>query len=932
MTPLRPSRFALRSSLLVGIISVVAAATIWYSMWTGVRVAEFYAPLIDAAMKVKLEATLAHLWFEEIISGDRHEDVAVVWQDLDQATWYAHAMLEGGRSSKGFIQPVKGPALRSDIGEVVERIAQLRAIAKTRLAAGGKAGIGSNIDQHFDAVFKDFLEATDGIEADLQLEMAASLKRFRLVQGGLIGSCFGLALLAGVILRRRELDRQEQSQSLLESEERYRIIADETPVMLCRFLPDGEITFANRANCDFFGKTSEELVGRSILSLIPEEDHEIVMAEIRSLTPDSPTRSHEHRVTGPGGEIAWNRWTNRALFDGDGRVRSCVSFGEDVTERKKAEEALQVSNRALAVLSECNQAVVRATEEGDLLQSICRILVEKGGYRLAWVGFAERSEGKSVRPTAQVGFEAGYLDTLDISWADTERGRGPTGTAVRTGRPVAARHIHTDPEFAPWREAALERGYSSSIALPLIAGERVFGALNVYSHEPDAFDKEEERLLLELAEDVANGVMNLRAKEEHRRAEEELRESEEKFRTLTVSSPVGMFLDDAQGNAIFINEKCAELVGMPAEEVYLDWAKAIHPDDRERVTTQWAKSVKNSEDFHLEFRWAHADGRVVWTVGDIVPVKGGDGEVTVFIGTLTDITERKRMEEKIRELNEALEARVAERTSELEQRVGEVERLNRGMLNLADDLQVANADLEVTARQLENANKELEAFAYSVSHDLRAPLRHIAGFVDILGENSADTLDETGQRHLRLIAESAGRMGTLIDDLLEFSRAGRMELHVGPLDLGRLTGEVMQEVQVRTEDREIVWEVGALPEVMADRATIRQVLANLLENAVKYTRPREPARIEIGTTPDDGEEVVVFVRDNGVGFDPQYTHKLFGVFQRLHRADEFEGSGIGLANVRRIISRHGGHTWAEGEVGEGATFFFSLPRKEEGTK
>lgn len=240
--------------------------------------------------------------------------------------------------------------------------------------------------------------------------------------------------------------------------------------------------------------------------------------------------------------------------------------------------------------------------------------------------------------------------------------------------------------------------------------------------------------------------------------------------------------------------------------------------------------------------------------------------------------------------------------------------------------------VQAVNEQLRNANGELEAFSYSVSHDLRAPLRHVDGFVDLLKKQSAEKLDDRGRRYLDIIADSARRMGALIDDLLIFSRMSRTDLRHAKVASESLVHEVWDAQQEEIRGRHVVWKMDSLPQIEADSAMLRQVWANLIGNAVKYSRTRDPAEIQVGCTDSDNGEFVFFVRDNGVGFDMQYVDKLFGVFQRLHRSDEFEGTGIGLANVRRIISRHGGRTWAEGKVDGGATVFFSLPKTPTETK
>jgi len=269
---------------------------------------------------------------------------------------------------------------------------------------------------------------------------------------------------------------------------------------------------------------------------------------------------------------------------------------------------------------------------------------------------------------------------------------------------------------------------------------------------------------------------------------------------------------------------------------------------------------------------------------------------------------RRRIEDNLRHARDRLQIELEQR----EQREAEIRKLNQ--------------ELTLRAAELATANKELESFAYSVSHDLRAPLRHLVGYSELLKKHASNSLDDKSQRYMQTILESGKRMGNLIDDLLAFSRIGRAETRTTAVDLQQLVREVVSEIGAQTKQQEISWKVGALPVCYGDRPLLRLVLVNLLSNAVKFSGTRRPAKIEIGSVDGNGGKSEIFVSDNGVGFDMQYVNKLFGVFQRLHRADEFEGTGIGLATVQRIVHRHGGNVRAEGAVDQGATFYFSLPR------
>lgn len=444
--------------------------------------------------------------------------------------------------------------------------------------------------------------------------------------------------------------------------------------------------------------------------------------------------------------------------------------GKILAERRRWEGDLKNLNRRLRMLSECNQALVRSERKGALLGQVCRSIVETGGYRMAWVGYAQPGPKKQVVPVAQAGIGRDDLKKLQITWDDSERGRGPTGTAIRTGAPCVVQDIPTAAGYLPWRQAALGCGCRSSVAIPLFVGNKTLGTLNIYSAEAEALDGEEMKLLQELADDLSFGISSLRTK-----------------------------------------------------------------------------------------------------------------------------AQQRRDEERVRRLNTDLEERVSQRTT-----------------------------------QLEAANKELGAFAYSVSHDLRAPLRAINGFSQAILEDYHEVVDRQGQDYLNRIRAAVERMAQLIDDILELSRISRGELKMESVNLSALARSVAEELRHNEPLRQATFIIKEGMTAAGDNRLLRVALENLFANAWKFTGKREQTRIEFGVD-RNREPVSFFVRDNGAGFDPTYAEKLFMAFQRLHPEEEFPGTGIGLAIVQRIIHKHGGLVSAEGEVDRGATFYFSLPETSDET-
>ena len=775
--------------------------------------------------------------------------------------------------------------------------------------------------------------------------------------------------------------RWQAEQALREGEERFRMLVEGVKDYAIFMLdPNGCVTSWNAGAEWINGYRSEEILGQPFARFYAPEDlkegrHELAL---RMAAAEGRFEEDGWRVA-KSGEKFWANVVITALRGADGQLRGFAQVTRDITERRKAEEALRVSEErwrqlvehcpvALFVVLADDRIVFANAAAAGLLGAASREQIV-GQFLPQFFAAAERPRALSrIRQLCERGPPAPALAAtmarLDGVGIDAEL----SATALRFQDQPALQLLIRDLSAHKQADAALRRSEARKAAMlesaldAIIsidheakvqewnpAAERMFG----YGRA-DALGRSLDDLIvppalretylpgladylmsgagsllgrpIELSVRRADGVEfpvelaitripgseppafttfihDLTARQQ---AEAALRQSEERFRMLVAEvKDYAIYMLDAEGRVATWNAGADHLEGYRAEEILgKNFSVFYPPEDVAGGRPKEALGRAAAEGQALDEGWrVRKDGSRFWTQGIITALRDEAGRLRGFSKVAHDMTAQKKAEAEICQLNARLEQRVLERTAELQA-----------------------------------ANQELEAFSYSVSHDLRTPVRHINAFVEMLEQSAAERLDAESRRQLDTIAGAAQQMGKLIDDLLEFSRLGRAELRKTTVNLGELVREAQQGLRREMEGRTIQWTVADLPNVRGDAALLRQVLVNLISNALKYSRARQPARIEIGCLAAEKEVVfihtkpewVFYIRDNGVGFNMEYAHKLFGVFQRLHRPAEFEGTGVGLANVRRIIQRHGGRTWAEGAVDAGATFYFSLPTENGG--
>ena len=537
--------------------------------------------------------------------------------------------------------------------------------------------------------------------------------------------------------------------------------------------------------------------------------------------------------------------------------------------RRDAEGAeLRRLNRTLRAVRDSSHALLHAAGEKELLEEVCRIVVEDCGHAMVWIGFAEQDAERTVRPVAHAGFEMGYLEALHLTWADSERGRGPTGTAIRTGRRSSSIDMGSDPRLAPWREEAGRRGFVCSIALPLLGEGGAFGALSIYSRGTEPFSEDEQSLLQELADDLAFGITTLRLRDARRRAEEALRQSEARYRSLVQLSPEAILVQRG-GQVEYLNPAALELLGASRAEELLgrQALDLFHPDFHEVIRARIGDLLAGRSVPLIEERVLRLDGTVRDVEVAASTFEDQDGRAIQVI--LRDVTQRKAAEAALRE-------------SEQRHR------------SLADALR--------------ESDQRKNDFLAVLSHELRNPLAPIRNSLYVLDRAPPD--GEQGRRAREVLRRQTDHLARLVDDLLDLTRVarGKVTLDRARLDLRGLVGRTCEDHRPGFEARGLRLSVdlpGAPVPVEADATRISQVLGNLLQNAAKFT----PAgRAAVVTLRAHAGRAVLSVRDEGIWMEPEFLGRLFEPFVQAERglARTQGGLGLGLALVKGLVELHGG--------------------------
>ncbi|APA00472.1 PAS domain S-box protein [Flavobacterium commune] len=697
-----------------------------------------------------------------------------------------------------------------------------------------------------------------------------------------------------------------------------------------------------------------------------------------------------------------------------------TTYDELLVKIKNQEQKMNKAKRLYLFVSRINQLIVRIQDRKQLFQEVCDVAIEVGKFKMAWIGLIN-PETKEVLPVSVAGDHQDYLSIVKtISLSSKQKGgTGPAGIAMRTAKYKLCNAIEDDPIMEPWREEALKKGFLSVMALPIKMFDKVIGVFVIYAAEKNYFDDEEIQLLDNATSDVSFALEFFEKEKMRKRAEEAVAQSEKRFHTLTEVSPVGIYRTDLTGATTYVNQRWTQIVGINFEQsMGSGWYLAIHPDDQVKLFNEWKKVVKNREKSLLEYRFVKPDGTIVWVIGQATPETNAENQIIGFIGTITDITERKLAEDKFLSANKKLEAIIqaipdmifeigldsiiynyhSQNTNSLlmpvEQFIGKKipdvlppnaaqtclyalkEASEKGFSNgeqytleMPDglhwyELSIApmkeeankephficisrditeqhkmNEEIQKSKEQAEAANKYKTDFLANMSHEIRTPLNGIIGFTSLLMETK---LEEKQQKYMSTINESAMTLMDIVNDILDFSKieAGKLELKIEEVDLFALSNQIISlfKYQATQKQIDLILNIDAsVPQfVFVDLLRLKQIVVNLLGNAIKFTQKGQ-IRLDIeALLPIEADYVHLSfsVKDTGIGINPKNRDKIFHSFVQEDNSTsrQFGGTGLGLAISNQLLELMDSKLQLESIPGEGSNFYFCITLKKSNFK
>ncbi|MBI4296687.1 MAG: PAS domain S-box protein [Chloroflexi bacterium] len=651
---------------------------------------------------------------------------------------------------------------------------------------------------------------------------------------------------------------------------------------------DRKLKLVNLAFEKITGYSRAELLGMEAMNLVFPEDREMVRRCAMAMLKGQRSFPYEFRAVTKSGQVRWI--VEKVVSVSYRGHQAALGSYMDITEQKRAAEKILQLNETLRLIRNANQLIVRVNSERELLEQACRQLVGGQNYTSAWIGLVQ-PDTYDVLPAAQSGFEEGFLSAITVRWDDSESGRGPTGTAIKTGKPFVSGNmvdnpLCPDPSLEPWRAAALRRGYCSIIALPLKVEDKVIGALNVYSRYADAFDNAEFGLLAELAEDISLGVEKIRQREKNLQMDEALRKAEARYRSTLDNMLEGCFIIDFSWHNIYVNKAGAQHARIPKDEMSGRTVMEMFPGiEQSQLFAHLKRCMEQRIPCHEDIEFSYADGISRWFDVSVEPVPEG-----IFVLSL-DITDQKQAEEE---------------RQQSEKKLKEAE----------------------TLREIDRLRTQLLA---NVSHELRTPLASIKGFTTTLLQPDVKWREKEQHEFLSTIDQECDRLTRLIADLLDMSRleAGALKLERNNLRVSEVMEAVSGRLAILCRHHQLsIILPPDLPDVFVDEMRIGQVLSNLVENATKFSSPGTHVVIEARAS---GNEIIVSVTDKGPGIPSALMEKVFDRFYQVESiaSGRKRGTGLGLSICRWILDAHGGKIWVESKEGVGSTFSFSLPISEE---